>query len=499
MEEDRNSYKSITKSIGIFGGTKVFQILVGIIKNKIIAVLLGPYGMGISGMLTSTTDMVYSLTGLGLQTSAVRDVAQAHSTGNQDRINRTVSILNKLVWFTGLLGLIVVFLFARQFSLLSFGNEEWTLGFRILSVTLLINQLVAGQNVLLQGTFHYKHMAEAALISSVLGLIITVPLFYIWRIGAIVPALVVVAIVNLLTTTYFSRKVEYTKVKLTTREILSGGKIMITLGLAFALAGWINSGKVYVVRYFLENIGTLETVGLYTAGAVIATQYIDVVLQAMGTDYTPRLSSVADNVPLFTETINRQTILLVTIVAPLIMLFVVFAPELINLLYTSKFLPITGMIIWMMFGMFFRAMSWSMSFSYAARGDAKTFFYNELIIGIISLPCFILGYYLLGYIGLGIGFCVTYIIYTIQNYIICHKQFGFKYNQEVVIKCFPLIGLCFVFILTIQLIDVLWLRYLAGVIFVFIVSFISLRRLDQMIGLKSVIEQIKNRAYKRNG
>ena len=93
MEEDRNSYKSITKSIGIFGGTKIFQILVGIIKNKIIAVLLGPYGMGISGMITSTTDMVFSFSGLGLQTSAVRDVAQAHSSGNQDRINRTITVL----------------------------------------------------------------------------------------------------------------------------------------------------------------------------------------------------------------------------------------------------------------------------------------------------------------------------------------------------------------------------------------------------------------------
>ena len=64
----------------------------------------------------------------------------------------------------------------------------------------------------------------------------------------------------------------------------------------FALA--TNSGKVYCC-YFLEHLGTLETVGLYTAGYAIATQYIDVILQAMGTDYTPRLSSVADNVPLY--------------------------------------------------------------------------------------------------------------------------------------------------------------------------------------------------------
>jgi len=499
MEEDRNSYKSITKSIGIFGGTKIFQILVGIIKNKIIAVLLGPYGMGISGMITSTTDMVFSFSGLGLQTSAVRDVAQAHSSGNQDRINRTITVLRKLIWFTGLLGFIIVFVFAEQFSLLSFGNEEWTWGFRIVSITLLINQLIVGQNVLLQGTFHYKYLAEVALISSVLGLILTVPLFYFWRIKAIVPALCITALINLLISSHFSRKIKYTRVKISTREVLIEGKIMISLGLAFALAGLINSGKVYIVRYFLEHLGTLETVGLYTAGYAIATQYIDVILQAMGTDYTPRLSSVADNVPLFIETINRQSILLVTIVSPFIMLFVVFAPELIKLLYSSKFIPITGMITWMMFGMFFRAMSWSMSFSYAARGDARLFLVNEIIIGVISLPCFIIGYYVLGFLGIGIGFCLTYVFYTIQNYIICHKQFGFSFNKEVIIKCFPLIALCFVFILLLQFIDISWMRYVVGVFFLAVISLISLRRMDQMIGLKSSIAQLKSKIIKRNG
>ena len=86
MAEDRNSYKNITKAIGLFGGVQVFNILAGIIKNKIVAVLLGPVGMGISGILISTTSMISSATGLGLHTSAVRDVAKAYSSKDEKEV-----------------------------------------------------------------------------------------------------------------------------------------------------------------------------------------------------------------------------------------------------------------------------------------------------------------------------------------------------------------------------------------------------------------------------
>lgn len=138
MAEDRNSYRNITKSIGIFGGTTIFQILVGLIKNKIVAVLLGPLGMGIQGMLISTTSLISSFTGLGLHTSSVRDVAMAYSSKDQDRVDTTVTILRRLVIATGLLGTLSVFVFARTLSIWSFGNEDYTIAFRLTSIVLFL-------------------------------------------------------------------------------------------------------------------------------------------------------------------------------------------------------------------------------------------------------------------------------------------------------------------------------------------------------------------------
>lgn len=123
MTTDRNSYSSITKAIGLFGGVKLFQILVSLIKNKLVAILLGPTGMGINGMIMSTTALISSLTNIGLQVSAVRDVSKAYTSNDEDTINQTVSVLRRLVLFTGLLGTILTFVFASWLSQWAFGDE----------------------------------------------------------------------------------------------------------------------------------------------------------------------------------------------------------------------------------------------------------------------------------------------------------------------------------------------------------------------------------------
>lgn len=493
MTEDKNSYRNITKSIGIFGGTKIFQILVGLVKNKIIALLLGPVGMGIQGMLTSTTQLVSAFTGLGLHTSAVRDVAQSSTSGDQNRVTTTLTILRKLVLGTGLLGTILTFIFAETLSEWSFGNTDFTTAFRIISITLFFDQIVIGQRVLLQGTFHYKYMAVSSLWGSVVGLILCVPLYFFGGVKAIVPVIIITSIANLVIVCLYARKVSYQKKHLSLAEIWSGGKVMISLGLAIALVAVLGNGTTYIVRAYLTNFGSLEVVGLYTAGSAFVTQYINVVFEAMGSDYTPRLAAVANDEKLFVEVMNRQAVMLITIVSPLIILFVLFAEPLVLLLFSSQFIEITGMIEWMMGGMLFRAISWALSFSFTAKGDSKMFFLNELISSCYSLPLTIIGYKFLGFTGIGMGFCLTYMLYTIQEYIITHRLFKFHFSTEVKRRCFPMILLCFTSVIVLILIKNITAKYFFGLVLLVLISVISYKWLDEMINLKESFRALKKR------
>ncbi len=101
--KETNSYRSIFKATSLFGGLQVYQILIGIIKSKFIAILLGPAGMGIMGLYQSTLDLIKSISAFGLEQSAVRDISEANGSGNTIRISRTISTVRRLVWLTGLL------------------------------------------------------------------------------------------------------------------------------------------------------------------------------------------------------------------------------------------------------------------------------------------------------------------------------------------------------------------------------------------------------------
>ncbi len=62
MTKESSSYKQILKATSIFGGVQVFNIIISILRAKFIAVIIGPVGMGIFGLLTSTLSLITSLT-----------------------------------------------------------------------------------------------------------------------------------------------------------------------------------------------------------------------------------------------------------------------------------------------------------------------------------------------------------------------------------------------------------------------------------------------------
>ncbi|MCZ2336705.1 MAG: oligosaccharide flippase family protein [Chitinophagales bacterium] len=111
MNKDQSSYRQIVKATSIYGGVQVIQILINIIKSKFIAILLGPSGMGIAGLLTSSIEFIQSLTSFGLKTSAVKDISEADASKNELRISIKIKVFRRLVWITGLIGACVTLIF----------------------------------------------------------------------------------------------------------------------------------------------------------------------------------------------------------------------------------------------------------------------------------------------------------------------------------------------------------------------------------------------------
>lgn len=62
-----------------------------------IAVLLGPVGVGIIGIYNSVIEMIRSAGGLGMDTTGVKEIAEAESSRDEEVLYKTVTRFNK--WF----------------------------------------------------------------------------------------------------------------------------------------------------------------------------------------------------------------------------------------------------------------------------------------------------------------------------------------------------------------------------------------------------------------
>ncbi len=488
MPDQKSSYRQIMKATSIFGGVQVIQIIIQIIRSKFIAVLLGPVGMGISGLLTNTTNFIGVLADFGLGTSAVKDIAAAHGTGNETRIATVATVLRRLVWITGILGTSITLILSPWLSQLTFGNRNYTKAFIWISITLLFTQLTSGQMVLLQGMRKIQYLAKANLYGSILGLIITIPLYYKLGIDGIVPGIIIASLISLSLSWFFVRKVRIKPVKVSKARTIAEGKGMLTMGFMISLSVLLSVGASYIVRIFISRTGNLADVGLYSAGFSIVTIYVSMIFNAMGTDFYPRLSAVSNNNILCNQTINQQAEVAILILAPILIIFLVFIHWLVILLYSTKFAPINRMVLWAALGMFFKVIIWLMGFLFIVKGDIKIYFWNEFASTIYTLILNLIGYHLFGLIGMGISFFLSYLIAMVQYYLIGRIKFSFYFENSMIRIFLYQFGLAVTSFLVIQLLPQPY-PYLIGVPLIAISLFLSFKELEERIGIKSLLMQ----------
>ncbi len=486
MTEKKKSYQQIFKATSIFGGVQLLNIIISVVRSKFIAILLGPAGMGIAGLFTATLDFIGRLTSLGIGTSAVKNVATASAEENEPRLYTVVAVLRKLVWFTGTFGLILTTILSPWLSQVTFGNKDYTLAFIWLSVTLLFQRLSNGQLVVLQGLRKMEMLAKANVFGSLIGLFITVPLYYLWGIDGIVPAIILSGLFSLIVSWYYSRKLKIKPIKINRHILVHEGSDMVRMGILISLSGLMSLGASYIIRIFINRQGGINDVGLFNAGFAIINTYVGMVFSSMSTDYYPRLSSVANDNAKSGTLINQQAEVAVLILSPILTIFFIFINWVIVLFYSEKFIEVNGMIHWAALGMYFKAISWSIAYVFLAKGDSRLFFWNELTANIYILLFNVAGYKLAGLDGMGLSFLAAYFIYFIQVFIIANIKFNFTFDGQfyriALIQICIGIG-CF---LIMKILDSPF-TYIFGSILILVSTIYSFTELEKRMGLREIL------------
>jgi antigen flippase len=411
-EHEGGSYRSILKSTSLIGGASVVNILVGMVRTKFIAILLGPVGVGLLGLYSQVTALVSTLSGMGIATSGVRQVAEAAGTGDGGRLARTVVALRRTAWLTGGLGMLAMIVLAVPISRLTFGDVEHAWPVALLGLTVLLGSISAGQSCVLRGTRRIADVARVTVLGSAIGTALSIPCYYAWGTGGIVVALVLAAVASLGTSWWYARRVPVAAMRIPWRESRDEARALLSLGVSFMGAAVLGAGTNYIIQAMLTRQFGLAGVGIYQAAFGLSGALVGFVLGAMGADYYPRLIAFAGDDAGLRRMVNEQAQVSILLALPGLAAMMVFAPLIIRLFYAHDFGPAVPILRWCVLGILGKVFSWPIGFVLLARGSGRLYLATEAFCGVIQLTAVFLCTRLWGLDGAGIAFMALYAVYT---------------------------------------------------------------------------------------
>lgn len=426
------SYRQILKSTALLGGAQVVNIGVGIVRTKILALLLGPSGLGLSGLYVSTTSLIGTLTGFGIGSAGVRQIAEASGSGDENRIARTVQTLRLTSLLSGILGMVLVVILSPLLARWTFNDPKYAAGIALVSLTLLFGGISGGQLALLQGMRRLKELAACTIWGGVFGTIISIGLVWWLKERGIVWFIVSSSAFTILTAWWYARRISVKAVVFRFKDYMTEARALVGMGGAFLVSGLLGSLVAYLTRILVVRELGMDSVGLYAAAWTLASLYAGMVINAMGTDFYPRLTAASADNEAMCRLVNEQTEMGLLMALPGVVATLVFAPWVMKLFYSAKFLAAAPVIQWMVLGVALRVISFPMGYILLAKGKARMFAISETVFSIAQVALLLACMKIWQLEGVGVAFAAMYLFLTIWIFFLSWRVIRFLWTPMVV-------------------------------------------------------------------
>jgi PST family polysaccharide transporter len=477
-----SSYRQIFKSTAVIGAAQVANIGIGIVRNKALAVLLAPAGFGLAGIYLTVTGFVGGVTGLGLGMSGVRQIAEASACGDRDKIARTIQALRWASLLSGILGMVVLLALCVPLSYSTFGDGTHAGALALMSVSLLFGGISAGQYALIQGLRRLVDLGKSQVTGAFFGMLASVALVYYLREQGIALYLVANAGMAAVFSWWYARKVDLPRVKMRLAELWLESRGLLTLGFAFLIQNLVLGLGGYLTRVLIISHLGLAAVGLYTAAWTLSSYYVNMVLKAMGADFYPRLTAVANDHPTMNRLVNEQIEMGLLIAIPGVLAVLALAPLVLHVLYSGAFVEAADIVRWQVLSVVLQVISWPVAFIQLAKGKGKVFVGSETIGASVGLLCLFVSMRLWKLEGIGISAALSGLISTFYLLMLGRWLSGFTFSKNCLQVLVPSVLAVAAIFLLMRILPPKW-GMTVGVVLSVAASSVSVWALQRLLGI----------------
>jgi O-antigen/teichoic acid export membrane protein len=391
-------------------------LLFGMLTVKIMAVVLGPNGVGLYSLLRQTSELSKNLGTLGGETALVQGLASREGKVRDEYLVTTfwVFVLG------GLLTAAILMILAPWIAPLVFQrNDGQTIGLvRGLALPVVLLVASAYLNGVINGFRAIGLLALIQALGAGAGALLAYPVSLLVQVGYPVAFIAMMsappAVGVALGAWRALREGWLTALRRGPHMSLDPNSLrhFVSLAGTMLITGLVATGAVLVVRSLVARYDGLAGAGVFAAAWSLSMTYVQVILASFGTYYLPTLSQISD--PMDRAVLMQQVARFATLLAvPLVVGMVVLKPLAVKVLYSGEFIPALEIIRWMLIGDYFKIAGYVVAMPVLAYADVKVFFWTELLAN-LSLAIF--AALALSYFGsmqgIGVGFLLMYIAYS---------------------------------------------------------------------------------------
>jgi O-antigen/teichoic acid export membrane protein len=412
----------------IIGTSQVVNILISIVRIKVLALLLGPSGVGLLSVYNSLLEVVEKTAGLGMQSSGLREIAT--SRDDEARLSKVRHVLFAAYLIQGTLAMIAVWLLRERITIWLFGEATHTTEVGLIGIAILIGLLSYAQTTLLQGLRKISDLGRVTVFSNFVGTLAGLAALWLQGENGLIWFILVQPLATVLIALHYTRHLPIpAAVRLSLFETWNVWKPMAKLGVAFMLGGLATVATLLIIRAHITQELGLDAAGHFAAAWGITMTYVGFILVAMGGEYYPRLTEVINNKVAAVQLMNDQAQLGLAISGPVFLLLIGLAPWVITFIYSAKFEPAVPLLQWLMVGNVFKFVGSVLGFSIVAAGRAKTFLFVELSFNIVFL---VMVFVFMPHVGLEVtayAFVLGYLLHMCMVYLVAHRILSFRWQS----------------------------------------------------------------------
>jgi O-antigen/teichoic acid export membrane protein len=423
LSDSKASYRQILKSTSIVGGATVASLVFGLVRSKILALLVGPAGIGLFGVLNVLFNTGTTVAGLSLQSTGIRQVG-ATPADSPERA-RAETGLWLFAWLAAIIGGFAFWLFER---------------FVYVPNTLVgLGTLNGAQLVLLQVYGKITAIAYVRLLGSFLSMVLAVLAVYLLGTTGLYVAVLAVPLAGIAVAFIWSRDTGLRIHPPIGRWVIGEWHTLIVMGVGLTAASITGNASQLLLRSVITDQGGLSAAGLFQAAWTLTNVNLSVILSAMAVDYFPRLTALARYPDKLAETLNQQLHVALLLASPILTFAVGFAPFLIRVLYSDSFVGASHVLQMQIAGDVLKLATWSMGYVLLALNATVGFFIAGVTFDIAIVVLVWLLYPLMGLDSAGIGYVIALALSMMVSLVLIARH-GIKIERRNMIWMAALFG-----------------------------------------------------------